>query len=239
MHGGEESMKESRNVTPERVLVVVAHPDDAEFSCGGTVCKWTRGGSEIRYIVASSGNKGTKDLSITPYKLAEIREEEQREAARVLGVKEVTFLRHNDGELEVSLAFRAEIALLIRHFQPTVLLTHDPWRLYQIHPDHRAVGFTTIDSVVAARDYLFLPGVTAIGLGPHAPGEIYLFSTDNPDFFVDISETMDLKLKALSMHESQVNRIPDWHDRVKQWGSMAGQRAGLPYAEAFKRIILY
>jgi len=219
-------------------MAIVAHPDDAEFACGGTVSRWARQGSEVHYLVCTSGNKGSKDPKMTPHRLAEIREREQLAAAKVLGVKEVTFLRKNDGELEANLAFRAEITMLIRHFQPKVVITHDPWRLYQIHPDHRATGLAVIDAIVAARDHLFLPELMAIGLPAHVTSQILLFSTDHPDYFVDVGDTLDCKLRALAQHKSQVGRVSDWKERVRNWASASGEKGGLALAEAFKRILL-
>jgi len=238
MQKADKKRKRGEERPPAKVMAIVAHPDDAEFACGGTVAKWAAEGSEIRYLVCTSGNKGSKDRRMTPHRLAEIREREQRSAARLLGVKEVTFLRHNDGELEANLAARAEMAMLIRHFQPQVVITHDPWRLYQVHPDHRATGLTVIDAIVAARDHLFFPELMAIGLRAHVTSQILLFSTDHPDFFVDIRDTMELKLRALARHKSQVGRIPDWRERVRKWAESSGEKAGLPMAEAYKRILL-
>jgi len=136
------------------------------------------------------------------------------------------------------MAFRAEMAMLIRHFQPNTVITHDPWRLYQVHPDHRATGLTVIDSIVAARDHLFFPEFMIIGLHAHTASQILLFSTDHPDFFVDVSETIEQKLRALAKHRSQVGRIPDWKERVRNWATASGEKGGLPMAEAFKRIPL-
>ena len=236
--GGKGKGGKDEEGPPAKVMVIAAHPDDAEFACGGTVAKWAREGSEIRYLVCTSGNKGSKDLHMTPHRLAEIREREQEAAAKVLGVKEIIFLRHDDGEWEANLASRAEIAMLIRHFQPSTVITHDPWRLYQIHPDHRATGLTVIDSIVAARDHLFFPEFMAIGLQAHITSQILLFSTDHPDFFVDVADTITLKLRALAKHKSQVSRISDWKERVRNWASVSGEKAGLSMAEAFKRIPL-
>ncbi|RJQ39326.1 MAG: PIG-L family deacetylase, partial [Nitrospiraceae bacterium] len=137
----------------ERIMVIMAHPDDTEMGCGGTVAKWIKEGHEVRYVVCTNGDKGTKDRELSSHRLAEIREYEQLKAAEVLGVKNVIFLRHRDGELEVTQAFRSELALLIRQYKPHIIVTHDPWRPYLLHPDHRAVGFTTTDAVIAARDH--------------------------------------------------------------------------------------
>jgi LmbE family N-acetylglucosaminyl deacetylase len=219
----------------QRVLVVMAHPDDAEFTCAGTLAKWIKAGRQAHYIVCTSGDKGTKDPDMTPHHLAAIREEEQLAAARVLGIKAVTFLRHRDGELEAGKDFRAEIAMLIRRCKPDIIITHDAWRPYLLHPDHRAVGVTVCDAIVAARDHLFLPGQTAIGLEAVEPDELYLWGAAEPDYFEDITETINLKLDALSRHQSQLRR-PNWRERIRQWAADTGQPHGMAYAEAFKRI---
>ena len=231
-------MAENWNQTADdlkRVLVIMAHPDDAEFTCAGTLAKWIRAGRQVHYVVCTSGDKGTKDPDMTPHHLAAIREEEQLAAARVLGIEGVTFLRHRDGELEATRGFRAEIALLIRGCKPDVVITHDAWRPYQLHPDHRAVGITVCDAIVAARDHLFLPGQTAIGLEAVEPAELYLWGAAEPDCFEDITETIDLKLEALSKHQSQLRR-PHWRERIRQWAAGTGEPHGMAYAEAFKRI---
>jgi len=219
----------------KRMLIVIAHPDDAEFTCAGTVAGWVKSGCQVHYVVCTSGDKGTKDHNMTPHHLAAIREEEQLAAARVLGVETVTFLRHKDGELEATKEFRAEIAMLIRRYKPDIVVTHDAWRPYQLHPDHRAVGLTTCDAIVAARDHLFLPGQTAIGLEAVEPAELYLWGAAEPDHLVDISETIDLKLEALSQHQSQLRR-PNWRKRIRQWAADTGEPQGMAHAEAFKRI---
>jgi len=222
----------------ERVLVIMAHPDDAEFTCAGTVAKWSKAGWLVHYIVCTSGDKGTKDPDMSPHHLAAIREEEQLAAARMLGVEGITFLRHRDGELEATKEFRAEIAMLIRRFKPDLVVTHDAWRPYQLHPDHRAVGITVCDAIVAARNHLFLPGQTAIGLEAIEPAKLYLWGAAEPDHFEDVTETIDLKLEALSKHQSQLRR-PDWRERIRQWAVDTGKPHGMAYAEAFKRIVFH
>ncbi|MFZ5917538.1 MAG: PIG-L deacetylase family protein [Chloroflexota bacterium] len=221
--------------SPKRALVIMAHPDDAEFTCAGTLARWVRAGWLVHYVVCTSGDKGTKNHDMTPHHLAAIREEEQLAAARVLGVETITFLRHKDGELEATKEFRAELAMLIRRYRPHRVVTHDAWRPYQLHPDHRAVGITTCDAIVAARDHLFLPGQTAIGLEAVEPEELYLWGAAEPDYFEDISETLEVKLEALTQHESQLRR-PNWRQRIIDWASETGKPQGMAYAEAFKRI---
>jgi LmbE family N-acetylglucosaminyl deacetylase len=232
-------MVNEKSHSPEKkVLVIMAHPDDTELSSAGTMIKWIAKGWQVRYIICATGDKGTKDTKMTPFQLAEIREKEQREAASVLGVKELTFLRHADGELEHNASFRNEIALLIRKFQPEIIITHDPWRPYQLHPDHRAVGFATVDAVVVARDHLFLPALLELELSPHAPLELYFTFPPTPDYVVDITDVMEKKLQALEKHQSQLNSIPDWRDKIKLMSSKLAEGEPFNYAESFKRLVL-
>ncbi|RKY69646.1 MAG: PIG-L family deacetylase [Chloroflexi bacterium] len=224
------------NDTLKRVLAIMAHPDDADLTCAGTLAKWIKAGRQVHYVVCTCGDKGTKDPHMTPHRLTAIREEEQLAAARKLGIEAVIFLRHKDGELEATKEFRAEIAMLIRHYKPDIVITHDPWQPYQLHPDHRAVGITVCDAIVAARDHLFLPAQTAIGLEAFEPAELYLWGAAEPDYFEDITETIDLKLEVLAQHQSQVCTIPNWRERIRQWAVSTGAPHGLAYAEAFKLI---
>ena len=230
----------TENSFPEekKVLVIMAHPDDAELSSAGTLIKWIDRGCQARYIICTTGDKGTKDITMSPYRLAEIREKEQTEAASILGVKDITFLRHADGGLEHNAGFRNEIALLIRKFQPEIIITHDPWRPYQIHPDHRAVGFTTVDAVVVARDHLFLPALLEVELPAHAPLELYFTFPPTPDYVVDITDVMEKKLEALEKHKSQLKRIPDWPEKIKLMSSKLAEGKTFSYAESFKRLAL-
>lgn len=228
----------NNSLVPGRALVVAAHPDDMEFTCGGTVAKWADAGAEVRLVVLTSGDKGTKDRAVSPHALAELREREQRAAAAVLGIAEVTFLRYRDGELEVSLAMRNQLGSLIRTWMPEALITHDPWRAYQIHPDHRATGTVAVDAIVAARDHLYVPEQLIAGLEPHHTSHVFLFSTDAPDHLEDISDFMDLKLESLARHESQLGHLPNWRDRVVRWAELTGERIGVRHAEAFKHIEL-
>ena len=141
-----------------KIVAIFAHPDDSELSCGGSVAKWIAEGKEVVYIICTDGNKGSKDLDVNPFQLAAQREREQKAAARTLDVQQVIFLRHHDGELEINSLLKAELTLLIRYIKPDLVITHDPWRPYLIHPDHRVVGIAVTDAIVAARDHLFFPG---------------------------------------------------------------------------------
>jgi LmbE family N-acetylglucosaminyl deacetylase len=217
-------------------LVIFAHPDDAEGGCGGTTAQWTKEGKVIHYLALTNGDKGTDDPSMTSDKLAGIREKEQEAAAKVLGVSGVTFLRVPDGELEATPSLRKEITRLIRQNQPHFLFTHDPWRLYQLHPDHRATGFLALDAMMAARDRLFYPDHLSQGLEPCRVREIFLFGTENADFWVDISESIERKLEAVRCHKSQGLHFRSVQERIRNRALEVGKAQGYLYGEAFKRV---
>jgi LmbE family N-acetylglucosaminyl deacetylase len=221
---------------PKVVLIVGAHPDDTEFACGGTVARWTEQGCDVHYLVCTTGDKGSKDLEMTIDRLTVLRQVEQREAARRLGVTDITFMGEPDGEFDPNLTNRERIARKIRELQPDTLMVHDPWRRYQLHPDHRNVGFCTLDGMVAARDHLYVPNLMKEGLMPFTVPQILLYGTDDATAWVDISSTLDRKVDALRAHESQVNRIPDLKGRMVEWASRVGQLHGLELAEEFHLI---
>jgi LmbE family N-acetylglucosaminyl deacetylase len=215
-----------------RVMAIFAHPDDAEFICAGTIARFVASGYRAQYVLATSGDKGSDDPAATPEQLATMREAEQLAAAKILGVEEVTFLRHHDGELEVSLPFRRELALVIRRGRPDVVLTFDPWQRYQIHPDHRAVGQTALDAVAAARDHMYYPDQLTDGLREHRVHNVYCFATDQPNYYVDITTTLDRKIEALLAHTSQI-RTEGLAERIRMRARLVGQEIGVEYAEAF------
>jgi len=222
----------------ERVMVIFAHPDDAEVQCSGTIALWGEAGKRITYVVLTRGDKGTQDPSLGGEALAALRQEEQLEAARELGVEEVIFLPDGDGELEVTLERRRTLTRIIREYQPEVLITHDPWMRYQLHPDHRASGTLALDAVISARDRLYFPEQIQEGLKPCRVKRILLFASDQPDYWVDISSTMEKKIKALGHHRSQVIQWPDWENWMRKRAQDAGASQGLKYAEPFKRLVL-
>lgn len=219
-------------------MVIVAHPDDPEFGAGGTIAQWLAEGHEVRYALCTSGDKGSWDPSLTPGQMAQVREREQVAAAAELGVAECIFLRHVDGELEPTLAFRREIALLLRQYRPESVITHDPWLHYQIHPDHRAVGTAVMDAIAAARDIWYFPEQLVNGLQPHRVKNLYFTRAQEPNFWVDISGTFERKLAALRRHESQTSRVADLEARLRRVAEAAGRDAGLPLAESFHRLEL-
>jgi len=226
----------------KRVLVVVAHPDDAEFGCGGTVAKWVKEGKEVSYVIVTNGDKGSDDRSMTPERLAKIRAEEQLTAARTLGVEHVEFLDYPDGELEDTLDVRRDVTARIRRFRPDLIVTQIPHRsssLYASHRDHRITGSVVLDCVYPlARDHLSFPELLAQGLEPHKVREVYLMVWDHPEVVVDISDTMELKLKALACHASQLGNFSRVEARVRERAAQLGKPKGHAYAEGFNRIVI-
>jgi LmbE family N-acetylglucosaminyl deacetylase len=190
----------------------------------------------VTFIICTNGNKGSHDPDISTYDLSEKREGEQRAAAAALGVKRVIFLRNNDGELEPTPSLRAEVALYIRHFKPHYVFTHDPWKHYMLHPDHRAVGFATIEGIVSARDHLFMPGLGQIGIGVWRPQALFLWAAEQPDYVEDISESLEAKIAALREHHSQLDHAQGWEDRVRQRAVELGKAEGYAAGESFKKI---
>ncbi|MFN8379218.1 MAG: PIG-L deacetylase family protein [Anaerolineae bacterium] len=195
---------------PMRVMALFAHPDDPEFFAGGTLALWAEAGAELIYVLATSGDKGSSDPDMTSERLIEIREEEQRRAAAVIGCQDVTFLRHCDGELTPSLALRRDLVRMIRLKQPQIVVTNDPttfWYDHRAinHPDHRAIGEVTLAAVFpTARDRLNYPEMEAEGLGPHKVKQVYLAGASHPNVKVDIAATIERKITALREHKSQI-----------------------------------
>jgi len=205
-------MKEKR----ADILVITPHADDAEFGVAGTVVHWVRQGKVVVYVVCTNGDKGTDDIKIKPEKLAKIREKEQLEAAKILGVKEVRFLGHPDQSLEDTPEFRKEIVKLIRLYRPEIVVTADPYRRYIWHRDHRVVGQVTLDAVFPyARDVWAYPDLIEEGFKPHTVKEIWFWASEDINHRSDITETFDLKLKALRCHKSQIKE--SFSEEMEKW----------------------
>jgi LmbE family N-acetylglucosaminyl deacetylase len=221
-----------------RVMLIAAHPDDPEFGCAGTIAKWAGEGKEVYYCLVTSGDVGTRDETITPGKLASLREKEQRAAAQELGVKDVIFLHHHDGMVVNDMHLRRELAQVLRKYQPDAIVTIDPWRHYQLHPDHRAAGQAALDAIVAARERLIFPEHLVDGVQPCRPKVAFLFWTENADYFVDISSTIDRRIAALKKHESQIGHRNDIEERIRKMTHEFGEKHGMEYAEGFKKIVL-
>jgi len=219
-------------------MVVTSHADDAEFGVAGTVAKWTGDGKKVVYVVCTNGNKGTNDPKMKPEKLAEIREEEQRAAAKTVGVDEVVFLRHDDQSLEDTPEFRKEIVRQIRIYRPIVVATTDPYRRYIWHRDHRITGQVVLDAVFPyARDRLAYPDMLEEGLEPHKVQEILLWGAEEPNYFSDITETYDIKIAALRCHHSQVGHFSkEWGDFLRQRYEGFAKGKDFKLAEAFYRV---
>ncbi len=230
--------------TPRRALAVGAHPDDIEFGAGGTLARWAQEGCAVTMLVLTDGSKGSWDPSRDPAELAEERRNEQAAAAAALGAAAVVHLDHVDGELEYSMALRAELCLHIRRHRPDVVLGHDPWQRYQLHPDHRAAGWATVDGVVAARDPLFFSEQDE---NAHRPAAVLLWSADEPDHAEPIAATVEAKIAALLCHSSQStttmggagtsrHRREAFATRIVDWARESGAATGHEMAERFKRL---
>lgn len=221
----------------ERILVIIAHPDDAESFCGGTMARLAAEGRAIHYLVITRGDKGSNDPAMTAERLAPIREEEQRQAARVLGVQSVTFFDgYFDGMLEPTLALRRELTLQLRTLRPDVVFTFDPWKRYELHPDHRAIGLCAFDALAVSRDRLTFPEQIRDGITQHNVKQVYLFNTDEPNHWVDITEVIEVKIAARCAHVSQVNPANHPSGYLRRWGTEAGVTKGYAFAEAFHVI---
>jgi len=216
----------------KRILVIQAHPDDADISSGGTIARWAKERREVHYVLCTSGNRGSNDSAMTPERLGPLREQEEQNAADILGVKSLTFLRHEDGELEETLPFRHELARIIRRLQPHALMTHDPWARYRIHPDHRAVGFTALAAIVEAGNQMIRGDQPAWKVD-----EVFLFQSDQPDHGENITDTVDLKVAAIHAHASQSHFGEATQERIYAWAKAAGPKYGYQLAEEFKRLV--
>ena len=232
--------------TPDRALAIAAHPDDVEFGCGGTLAKWASAGCHIHHLVCTDGSKGSWNPKEDVAQLVATRQEEQRAAAALLGgTSDVVFLGWPDGELEAGLRQRWQVAYWIRRLRPDVVLGHDPWKRYRLHPDHRAAGFLATDGIVAARDPHFFPEQE---IPHHRPSHLLLWEADEADHLEDVDEWADLKIAALLAHASQLRSTMDVSDPANQEETAAfrqrvldqlaerGRPAGLRRAESFKLV---
>jgi LmbE family N-acetylglucosaminyl deacetylase len=231
---------------PGRALAVGAHPDDVEFGCGGTLAKWAAGGCQIFHLICTDGSKGSwapeEDLAA----LVATRQDEQRAASVALGgTGEAVFLGWRDGELEAGLRQRWEVCYWIRRLRPDVLLGHDPWKRYRLHPDHRAAGFLAVDGVVAARDPHFFPEQA---IPHHRPSSLLLWEADEPDHVEDIDGFFEKKLESLLAHRSQYvttmeidaddtgEALERFRKKMAERAGEHGRLAGLALGEQFKLL---
>ncbi len=224
-----------------QVMVVTPHPDDAELSVAGTVARWTSEGKDVIYVVCTNGDKGTSDTNIKADELARIREQEQLAAAKLLGVKEVIFLRHPDQTLEDTPEFRKEIVRLLRMYRPETVVTGAPYRRYIWHRDHRITSRVTLDAVFPyARDFLAYPDLLKQGLQPHKVKEVLLWGAEDPNYRSNITDTFDIKVAALRCHKSQISDNPStgFEERWREQHKMLAQEEDYELAEAFHRVEL-
>jgi LmbE family N-acetylglucosaminyl deacetylase len=231
---------------PGSALAIVAHPDDAEFHCGATLAKWAAHGCVLNHLVLTDGSKGTWDADADTDALVEARRQEQMEAASQLGSRgKVVMLGHTDGELQPTLHIRDQVAYWIRAIKPDVIVTHDPWKRYRLHPDHRNAGWLALDGLVAARDPHFF---RHHDVGFHRPDAVLLFEADEPDHVEDVHGFVEAKVNALMAHRTQfvtTHGIPDDDDgtaaeafrqKVLARAAQIGARTGVPAGEAFKAL---
>ncbi|MEN8041079.1 MAG: PIG-L family deacetylase [Actinomycetota bacterium] len=230
---------------PNRVLTIGAHPDDAEFGAGATLARWAAEGAAITMLVVTDGSKGSWQPGADPDSLAQRRVEEQTRAAEALGVTHTLHLGYVDGELEYTMDLRRQLAEQIRRSRPDVVLTHDPWQRYQLHPDHRATGFAAVDAVVAAREPLMY---REMELDAHRPSAVLLWSADEPDHLEPVlPKWFERKVAALLCHSSQSSTTMggaasgaeerlQFVDRLAAWHGANGEPFGVGPAEAFRRI---
>jgi LmbE family N-acetylglucosaminyl deacetylase len=232
----------SQHYIPDRAMFIFAHPDDIEFGVAGTAVKWARGGCENSYVIITDGNAGTHDRALTREQLAEMRRAEQSAAAKVAGAKRCIYLGYDDGLLAPTLQLRKQLVRLIRQYQPNVVVCGDPTAVLSggriNHPDHRAAATAAIDAIFPASEmHLLYSELEEEGIMPHRVNYVYISTFTDPDFYVDISSTIDTKLAALREHKSQ---LADWdpEERIRQRGEQVGKQVGLKYAEGFRRVTL-
>ncbi|MFZ5917851.1 MAG: PIG-L deacetylase family protein [Chloroflexota bacterium] len=229
----------TENGVPKSAMVIVAHPDDAEFTVAGTVAAWTRAGCRVTYVVCTDGNAGSHEPGMTPPRLAEIRRAEQRAACAVLGVEEVLFLGYDDGQLQPTLELRRDLVRAIRRYKPEAVLTGDPTVLfagneYINHPDHRAAAQAALDAVAPASA---MPLLWPEAGQPHRVRRVYVYFSAESNVWVDVSETIDTKIEALRQHASQMG---DWHpgEMIREWAAETGKEKGIALAESYRVITL-
>jgi LmbE family N-acetylglucosaminyl deacetylase len=228
---------------PERVLVIVAHPDDADFGVAGTIALWVRAGTVARLVCCTSGDAGADDPNTDPLALARLREDEQRAAASVVGYDEVVFLHRPDGALENDLALREELVRVIRQFKPDAVVTMDPTVVifddgFIQHTDHRTAGLAAVDAVYpAARNAMAFPNLMLHeDLAPHTVNTLLLFFTDKASAWVDTSDTLETKIEALRRHASQLRKPEELEEMIRRWAGENGAKIDRLAAEGFRVV---
>lgn len=228
---------------PKSAMAIVAHPDDIEYTCAGTLARWVKYGANVTYVICTSGDVGIDEVGNTKEKAAKIRESEQRRAADIVGAGEVVFLREPDGLLQPTIELRKKLVREIRRFSPEVVICGDPtivWARHDYinHPDHRAAATAALDATfpAAGQPNLF-EELEDEGIKAHKPRKVYATSWMDADFFVNIEETIDIKIKALRAHKSQMKgRDPE--DLIREWAAERGKGKEMKYAEGFRVVTL-
>ncbi|MEN6436491.1 MAG: PIG-L deacetylase family protein [Anaerolineaceae bacterium] len=228
---------------PESVLVIMAHPDDIEFTCAGTIAHWVKQGTRAGYVICTSGDVGIADLSLTRQQVAEIRETEARNAAAAAGVTDVVFLHEPDGLLNATLELRMKLVREIRRFKPEVVICGDPTAIWSgesrlNHPDHRAAALAAVDAAfpAAGQPHLF-EELREEGLEAHKPRKVFIARRGQNDTYINIDDSIEVKIQALRAHKSQMG---DWDpsDRIKQWAAEIAEGKEMQYAESFRTFTL-
>ncbi len=238
--------EEISQTEPKVAMVIMAHPDDAEFGCAGTIAAWARDGWEIHYVICSDGSGGGSDDARevgleARRKISDTRKQEQREAAQVLGARDVVFLDFPDGRLEPTLDLRREIVRVLRRYRPTRVICQSPERTWtpvmaipRHHPDHLAAGQATLFAIYpASQNPWDFPELLEEGLEPHRVREVYISGAPFLNHVVDISDTIDLKIEALAQHASQHLDFAQTEERIRGWTAANGAKHGLAHAEEY------
>jgi LmbE family N-acetylglucosaminyl deacetylase len=228
---------------PQKILVILAHPDDPEFFCGASLARWARAGHEIHYFLLTCGDKGFNDIHASADQICTARRAEQNAAAAILGIKSVRFLDREDGFLIPTIDLRREVVRVIRQVKPDILVTCDPTHLfagdyYINHPDHRYAGQVVLDAVFpAASNPFFFPDLIEIeGLQPHKPREVWISLTDNPNVILDVTDTWEEKIQALKEHHSQIGDPKEFEQRMRARRSERSTEENEYYEEKFRVI---
>jgi LmbE family N-acetylglucosaminyl deacetylase len=233
----------SQPYIPQSAMAIVAHPDDIEYSCAGTMARWAKAGTRICYVLCTSGDVGIDEPGMTRSRATTIREAEQLEAARITGVEDVVYLREPDGMLVSTLELRKKLVREIRRFKPEVVVCGDPTIVwagadYINHPDHRAAATAALDAVfpAAGQPNLF-EDLAQEGLTAHKPRKVYVTTWDGADLYINIEETIDIKIQALRAHKSQMR---DWDPEtmIREWATESGKGKEMAYAEGFRVVTL-
>ena len=228
---------------PQKILVILAHPDDPEFFCGATLARWAMAGHEIHYFLLTCGDKGFNDINATADQICRTRHAEQIAAAAIIGVRSVRFLDLEDGYLFPTIELRREVVRAIRKIKPDILVTCDPTHLfagdyYINHPDHRYTGLVVLDSVfpAASNPFFFPELIKNEGLEPHKPREVWVSLTGNPSVILDVTDTWEIKIRALKEHKSQIGDPKEFEERMRARKSEKSTEENEYYEEKFRVI---